>query len=47
MDNDLCIITYLLAPYKESHMENFESNIADCEKNPTVGIETQQSSLIG
>ena len=43
VDNDLDIITGLLAPYEESHLEQFEPNITDCDKNPTVGIENQQS----
>ena len=45
VDNDLDIITNLLAPYEEYHMEQFESNIADCKKNPTASTENQKSSI--
>lgn len=42
MANDLDMITDILAPYEESQMDQFESNISECEKNATAGIETQQ-----
>ena len=45
VNNDLDIITDLLAPYEKSHMEQFESNSVDCEKNGIVDIENQQSSF--
>ena len=45
VDNDSNIITDLLAPYEGSHMEEFEYNIVDCEKNANVDIKNQPPSF--